>query len=437
MSLSRGAAGIVAIAFCLTVAVSAQAPSFSRTDYPSARGARGVVAGDFNRDGAVDLALANNGEKSVTILTNQTGAGRGFTVAQRIMLGGGPFDIAAADLDNDSVTDLVVANADLNSIDILLGEPDGTFQPPVQRPVAGNPRGVAIAQMNQDSHLDIVFTQFASNSVQILYGDGSGSNFADRPGTIATGIAPQGVLAHDFNGDGRRDIAVANTGASPLSVLYQNADGTFRHVAVSVPHDLNVLTMGDFNRDGWPDIAAASTSSNFVVLYQGSQTGFTQYDSMLAGASPRGIAAADLNRDGRLDLVTANRGNSSVSVFLARTTSPGLFNDAFSVAAGSGSRDVALADFNFDDQIDIATANEYASTATVLLNAPRPQTGPFWRAFTLPPALSGPYSIVATADFNKNGRVDVVHNGGVTLDGETVVDAPDERHRVTTVSRMQ
>jgi hypothetical protein len=423
MRLSR-AAGIGAIAVCLAVTVSAQPPSFSRTDYRSAPGPRGVVAGDFNRDGAIDLALANNGEKSVTILTNQTGSGRGFVVAQRISLGGGPFDIVADDLNNDSVTDLVVPNADLNSIDILLGEPDGTFQPPVQRPVAGNPRGVAIAQMNQDSHLDIVFTQFASNSVQILYGDGSGWNFVDRPGTIATGIAPQGVLAHDFNGDGRRDIAVANTGASPLSVLYQNADGTFRHVAVSGPRYLNVLTMGDFNRDGWPDIAAASTSSNFVVLYKGSQTAFTQYDNMLAGASPRGIAAADLNRDGRLDLVTANRADSSVSVFLARTSNPGLFNDAFSLAAGTGSRDVALADFNFDDQIDIATANEYAGTATVLLNAPRPQTGPFWRAFTLPPALSGAYSIAATADFNKNGRIDVVHNGGVTLDGETVVELP-------------
>lgn len=423
MSLSR-AAGIGAIAFCLAVAVSAQPPSFSRTDYRSAPGPRGVVAGDFNRDGAIDLALANNGEKSVTILTNQTGSGRGFVVAQRISLGGGPFDIVADDLNNDSVTDLVVANADLNSIDILLGEPDGTFQPPVQRPVAGNPRGAAIAHMNQDSNLDIVFTQFASNSVQILYGDGSGWNFVDRPGTLATGIAPQGVLAHDFNGDGRRDIAVANTGASPLSVLYQNADGTFRHVAVSVPQYLNVLTMGDFNRDGWPDIAAASTSRNFVVLYQGSRTALTQYDSMLAGASPRGIATADLNRDGRLDLVTANRGDSSVSVFLARTTHPGLFNDAFSLAAGTGSRDVALADFNFDDQIDIATANEYAGTASVLLNAPRPQTGPFWRAFALPPFQGDGYGVVATADFNKNGSVDVVHRSGVTLDGETVVALP-------------
>src|SRR4026209_456466 len=86
MRLSR-AGGIGAIAVCLAVAVSAQAPSFSRADYRSASGPRGVVAGDFNRDGASDLALANNGEKSVTILINQTGSGRGFVVAQRISLG--------------------------------------------------------------------------------------------------------------------------------------------------------------------------------------------------------------------------------------------------------------------------------------------------------------------------------------------------------------
>jgi hypothetical protein len=423
MSLLR-AATVAAITACLAVVVSAQAPPFSRTDYASAPGPRGIASADFNRDGAVDLALANNGEKSVTILMNETGAGRGFTIAQRIILGGGPFDIVAADLNNDSVTDLVVANADLNSIDILLGIADGSFQQAFQRPVTGNPRGVAVGLMNQDSHIDIVFTQFASDSVQILYGDGSGLTWVDRPGTLATGIAPQGVLARDFNGDGRRDIAVANTGASPLSVLYQNDDGTFRHVAVSVPQYLNVLTMGDFNRDGWPDIAGASTTTNFVVLYRGSQTVFSQYDSMRAGASPRGIAAADLNRDGRPDLVTANRADSAVSVFLARTTSPGLFEDAFSLAAGTGSRDVTLADFNSDDQIDIATANEYAGTATVLLNAPRSQTGPFWRAFTLPPMQGGGYSVVATADFNKNGLIDVVHRGGVTLDGETVVELP-------------
>ena len=150
--------------------------------------------------------------------------------------------------------------------------------------------------MNQDSNLDIVFTQFASNSVQILYGDGSGWNFVDRPGTLATGIAPEGVLAHDFNRDGRRDIAVANSGASPLSVLYQNADGTFRHVAVSVPQDPNVLTMADFNRDGWLDIAAASTSRNSVVLYQGSETASPNTTACLPAhrpaESPRRISTA-------------------------------------------------------------------------------------------------------------------------------------------------
>jgi hypothetical protein len=65
------------LSFTVSAVASAQPLSLARTDYPSAPGPRAIASADFNRDGAIDLALADNGEKSVTILLNFTGAGRG------------------------------------------------------------------------------------------------------------------------------------------------------------------------------------------------------------------------------------------------------------------------------------------------------------------------------------------------------------------------
>ena len=126
-----------------------QTVSFSRTDYPASAAPRGIVAADFNRDGATDLAMVNTGRDSLNILINATGRGEGF-VQSEIVLGGGPFDVAPADLNHGAVIDLVVANADLHTIDVILGKTAGGFEPPVHIPAPGNPCAVSVADVNGD-----------------------------------------------------------------------------------------------------------------------------------------------------------------------------------------------------------------------------------------------------------------------------------------------
>lgn len=410
---------LTAIVLLLPAVTWSQTLSLSRRDYPVSPAPRGIVAADFNRDGAMDLALANTGRDSVSVLLNLTGRGQGFVQTYDIVLGGGPFDIAAADIDSDGVVDLIVANADLNTIDVILGRTEGGFEPPVHIPASGNPRGVAVADVNGDYRLDLVYTQFYRNSVQVLDGDGAG-NFVARLPALPTGPRPQGVVVGLFEGCCNPGIVVANTGSRTLSTFRQVARDDFRRVDVYGESPMNVLTTGDFNHDGRPDVAAASSATNVLSLYRDFGDGLTFYGSFRVGSSPRGIETADLNRDGWLDLVTANRGSSNVSILLARPDPAGWFNAPITVASGTGSRDVALADFNFDGQVDIATANEYGNSATVLTNGMRPPSGLFWEARALPAGRVF-NTFVELADFNANGRPDILSSGEVLLDGTTVV----------------
>ena len=130
---------------------------------------------------------------------NETAQGRGFVQRYDIVLGGGPFEVVAADVNNDSVADLVVANADLNTIDVVLGRTAGGFETPQHIAAAGFPRGVAVADLDWDGRPDIVYTQFDLDRVQILHGDGAGQ-FTARVAAMPTGPRPQGVVIGDFVG---------------------------------------------------------------------------------------------------------------------------------------------------------------------------------------------------------------------------------------------
>ena len=135
----------------MSTTVWAQTLTFSRADYASSDAPRGIATADFNRDGAMDLALVNTGRRSVAVLMNETTQGRGFVQRYEIVLGGEPFEVVAVDVNNDAVVDCaVVANADLNTIDIVLGRTAGGFELPQHIAAAGFPRGVAVADLDWD-----------------------------------------------------------------------------------------------------------------------------------------------------------------------------------------------------------------------------------------------------------------------------------------------
>ena len=128
-----------------------------------------------------------------------------------------PEFMAIGDLDGDGTPDLAVANRDSNTVSVLLGNGDGTFQPLQNYATESLSFSVAIDDLNGDGTPDLAVANFNSNIVSVLLGNGDGTFQARQ--NFATGSDPRSVAIGDFDGDGTPDLAVANSGSNSVSVL--------------------------------------------------------------------------------------------------------------------------------------------------------------------------------------------------------------------------
>src|SRR5207244_335105 len=94
------------------------------------------------------------------------------------------------------------------------------------------------------------------------------------------------------------------------------------------------VAIGDVNGDGKPDLAVANSNSNTLSVLLGDGTGGfgAATNFSVGGPAPFFVAVADLNRDGKLDIVTANESNNNVSVLLG--DGAGSFGAATTLGAG-------------------------------------------------------------------------------------------------------
>jgi hypothetical protein len=220
-----------------------------------------VVAGDFNRDGNLDLAMPSAccGNNVVFVfLGNGDGT---FQTYQPHSLGGTSTAMITADFNGDGVLDLAAALNDIPSIAVLLGNGDGGFQQPVRFATSLSPDGLAVADMNGDGNLDLVNSSdgFNATSVSILLGDGRGGfqNHSDYGGLTANSLA-----IADFNNDGMIDVSVLNYPSDTFNVLLQD-NGTV--IAVS-PQKLGFPTQLVGTVSAMKVVTVTNTGANPVTV---------------------------------------------------------------------------------------------------------------------------------------------------------------------------
>jgi hypothetical protein len=359
--------------------------------YPGGYGLA-VAVGDFNADGKPDLAVA--GESGIAILL---GNGDGFFQPPIFFLLSGDLvsSVAVADFDGDGKLDLAatILQGDESfgdTVAIMLGNGDGTFQSGVGYLVGDNPTSVAVGDFNRDGKLDLVVANSFSNNISILLGVGDGT--FKHAGRYGAGEQPHSVAVGDFNGDGKLDLAIASN--EGLLIYPGNGDGKFGPPASYLSGTSYSVIVADFNGDGRLDLAVANSSGVSILLGKGNG-GFAP--PRVLGVIASNVVAGDFSGNGKPDLVVAD--GSTVSVLAGN--GHGGFQQPVNYAVGATSVSVIAADFNGDGKPDLAVLTD--SGVTILLGN---GNGTF-QTFASYVGEGSPVSLVM-ADINGDGTPDLV-----------------------------
>lgn len=388
-----------------------------------------LVTADFNADGIPDVAMLGtipNGQ-SLSIFLGRPDGSFGSRVDYSLQATAQPSGLMVGDFNGDGKLDVIVINSIFSPPAIIFfGNGDGTLQPAVPLDLGSGYAAGLCGDFNADGKLDLLLIAPGSGggAVAIFLGNGDGTFQA--PVTYSVPAASYLAMG-DFNGDGKLDIASAGggSGSGEVSILINNGDGTFKSpVNYSIAGNVEALATADFNGDGKLDLVVPSggySAAIYVLLGNGDGSfgNPIEYDSNLLSIYSASIAVADFNGDGKLDLVLTNSDSNVVAVVLGN--GDGTFrNPPVLYSGGLLPSAVVNLDVNGDGKPDLAVAGGYGVLSYFSLTTLINRGDGSFPTPTSYPVLQYPYSAV-TGDFNGDGNVDIAISSDTQTGGVSVL----------------
>ncbi len=182
-----------------------------------------LTLGDFNKDGKLDVVTANTNSNNLTV---RLGMGNGtFGNSTAVGAGSSPVYVATADWNKDGKLDVAAVNNGINAgtymVSILLGDGAGGLGQAVNIDIGSNtvPRGAVVGDFNKDGNPDLAVAGYGNNTLPVLLGKGDGTF---EPVVSLNGPAnPQSLESADLQGDGWPDLVATTsiTGSQNVSIL--------------------------------------------------------------------------------------------------------------------------------------------------------------------------------------------------------------------------
>lgn len=299
---------------------------------------------------------------------------------------GFPYSVSIGDIDGDGKPDLVVMNPFSNTVSSVLRNTSisGTvsFSPRVDFTTGVQPRSVSIGEIDGDGKPDLVVANALSNTLSILRNISTSGTISLSPKVdFATGTGPLTTDIGDLDGDGKPDLAVANSNDNTMSVLRNTSTPGTVSFSTKVDFITGVgpssVSIGDLDGDDNPDLAVANIIGNTVSIFRNISTSstisFSPKVDFTTGTRPQTLCIGDIDGDGKLDLATANFETNSISV-LRNTSASGNISFSTKVDFSAGNSNTAniggidIGDLDGDSKPDLAVACLGSNTVSVLRN---------------------------------------------------------------------
>jgi hypothetical protein len=337
--------------------------------------------------------------------------------------------IAVADLDGGGQPDVLTAISSSDpagsflSARIQVPAAPGTFAAPVRSPTGLVPVAMAVGDLDGDGLPDVAVADAGAGAagygVDVQYRLPATPGAFSAPVVLPLGsLVPVDLTLADLDGNGRKDVVVAASGASAVQVFFQQPSGSFAPaVAVPAGGEPTAVAAGDLTGSGRLDLVVATANGRVSVLLHGATTGtFLPPVTYLAGTNPAAVRLADMDGDGRLDVVVADLAGA-VLVLLQSPSGGGVLLPVASYPTlGFASCALAIGDVDGDGRNDVVVANAGPpgdpGSVSVLLQAGAPGH------LAVPMVYAGywgPLS-VALGDLDGDGRLDIaIADGGPSI----------------------
>ena len=341
----------------------ANVPFETLRQYPTGLYTTGILAGDLDGDGDIDLVTANRGTADVTVLFN---AGNGlYPESMNFPTGLNPRYVHGGDFDGDGDIDL--CTPDYTGMTETILDNDGNGHYSIHQQITlETPAFSWVDDIDGDGHLDILVTHWdeeadtpSQNPAKFtpLLNNGDGTFFVG-PSTMI-GNQPRCGASADLNGDGIKDVLVANYWSSTISIILglgkrQWAD----EIQIQLTGQPRYLVVGDFDDDEAIRAARASyeeSEDSMWVFHNDGNASFSLEATRQTNATPHSVDTGDIDLDGDLDIIVTHVGSGQQLLF--HNEGNGLFPTSQSLTMTGGPAEVKFADVDGDGYLDVVSGN--------------------------------------------------------------------------------